>query len=224
MSCPKEPESKTMQLDLQLGPFQVETPLTRPNHDFNVPDIPREYQLGSPDIVLEDNPQVERIDIDTHDAVAENVEDQRSIQEPALAIEAHTTNSQLADIGHEGQTREDSNALSPASERILQNASLTASALSPGISGRYIQRDILHGNIMEEIKSTFKFAKKEPVNRSNNTISIKSHQHSADKSDRPPILKYNQAGKYVDSVLPLFHADFLAQLKSEETASRCLSG
>jgi hypothetical protein len=209
MSCPKEPESKTMQLDLQLDPFQVERPLTHPNHDFNVPDVPRDYQLGSPDIALEDNPQVERIDIDTPDAAADNVEDQRGIQDSTLAIEAHITNSQLADIGLEGQTREDSNALSPTSERILQIASITASALSPGISGRYIQRDILHGNIMEEIKSTFKFAKKEPINYSNNIISIKSHQHSADKSDRPPILKYNQAGKYVDSVLPYFMLIFL---------------
>jgi hypothetical protein len=215
MALPEEQEGESIRLGLDIGAVELE--MIQPTPDFSVQDNSHDYQLRPDNIVLGENPEPESIGTCVVDASAGSVEDERSTHRAELASKHPITDSQFAGIGFKSQVHEDPGSLSPESERILKNASITVSTLSPEVGGRYIVRIAPHEDIIEEIKSAFKFVKNGPRKFSEKISGKKSHQNSAVKPNSPLILRYGQVCKYMDATFLIFHADFIVLLQILKT-------
>jgi hypothetical protein len=98
-------------------------------------------------------------------------------------------------------------ALSPASERLLQNADTSVPTISPDMGSLFIQRHNPHEDVVAEIKSAFKFAKMETTHCPNKTTSSKANREFADTSKPSYTCEPSAVGKYNNSALLFYGAN-----------------
>lgn len=221
----EEQESTAGTVDLGLPSPPSGAPPTYAHDDSDIPAGLHDNQLGPEDTVLKEGPRPENIKPSVLDTSFGNVEAESNIQDASLSKEGSEydiTASQYADLEPECQGRGDSTSfgvLSPASERILQDADLAISIPSPKMNGRFIKRYDAHEDVMEEIKSAFKFAKKENAQCLDQTFNTKSNQHSADTSNHPHRLKPNYVCEYDEYALIYCNIDLFLVTQPRNTFS-----
>jgi hypothetical protein len=176
MACVGEQESGAMQLDMEISSVALGNPPIHQQQVSSVPQHPGENEAPGSEIA----------GTALFGASSGNYGDGSNIQGAELSKnspESHTVDNQCVNPKLESQVHRDStllNALSPGSENILQNANITTSTLSPEMGGRFIQHNIPHEDVMDEIKSAFKFAKNEITPFSDGTFETSFNRHPAD--------------------------------------------
>lgn len=165
--------------------------------------VAHDNQSDSDDTALKEDSRPDKIKPDVLDPFG-NLEAENNIQDAELSKEIREydiTGNQYADLEPESRDEGDSTSfgeLSPASKRILQKADLTVSMPSPEINSRFIQRYDSNEDVMEEIKSAFKFAKKENAQCLDKTPNTKSNGHVPDISNYAHTLKPEHCCKQID--------------------------
>ena len=219
MAATEEHELQIPPMDVEMTSFTPRTPHIQAHHDSTVPNH-HDNQSGSDCTIMRKKLQSESIETDINGALSGNVEDKNNIQGAGLSKESfeyHITDIDSATIELEHHTHNDSTligTLSPGSEKVLQNANITISTVSPEVSSQFLQRHATHEDFMDEINSTFKFAKMESAHFVEKEFNTKSNRHSRDLSNTPTTpntVELNQVCKCNGSILVVHRTDFILQ-------------
>jgi hypothetical protein len=183
-------ERQASLMDVEMSSFTAGNLPIQASHDCTAPDH-HDNKSSSDHTIIGNFLQSEGIGTDIIGASSGNVEDESNIQGARLlkeSFEYHISDNHFASIELQRHTHNDSTligALSPGSEKILQNASIPISTVSPEANSQFIQRHAAHEDVMDEINSTFKFAKMESAHFSETEFNTKSNRHSRDISNTP---------------------------------------
>lgn len=198
----EEQDGQPVPVDLELPVLTPGSPLVHPCQSSDASTNPHKHEPGFGDTILdEDLEETSRVSaLDSPLMSIEAGNDIHSAGPWQENFKYHATDSQNTD--EEFEIRAFRNltpvgALSPASERFLQNANIPVSAPSPDAGSRFIQRHDAHEDVMEEIKSAFKFAKKENTHGPDKATSTKANRKASEiakglnTSESAPVCKYN---------------------------------
>lgn len=169
-------------LESELPNFTPVSPLSHPYQESNAQANPDECFPDSDDIISEEGLKQESSKAGIFGSAITNTEAETDVENTGPweeNFEYHATDNQNSgqefDISSFDNSTYDG-ALSPASQRLVQNASIIVSAPLPDVDGQFIQRHDSHKDVVEEINSAFKFATKENAHGPEKTTSTKANQ------------------------------------------------
>jgi len=199
----EEPDCQGVPLELELPDFTPGSPLSHPYQDSDAPINTDEYLASSADTLPEEDFKQEPSRAGIFGSPLANTEAGSDIHNAGLWQENfkyHATDNQHTDQEFETRVSDNSTspigALSPASEKLLQNANIIVSIPSPDVGSRFIQRHDTQEDVMEEIKSAFKFAKKENAHGPDKIISTKANRKALEPVKARNTLESTTVCKY----------------------------